>query len=63
MRVLYNTNQHAAMNDVSVTTGNADGWILVPAESVRPEKDPAPQTPRQPKQETKERPRSTKPKR
>jgi len=29
MNVLYNTTVHAAMNDISVTTGNADGWVLV----------------------------------
>jgi hypothetical protein len=30
MSTLVNTNLHAAMNDVSVTSGNADGWVVVP---------------------------------
>lgn len=30
MSTLFNTNLHAAINDVSVTSGNADGWVIVP---------------------------------
>jgi hypothetical protein len=30
MSTLFNTNHHATMNDVSVTSGNADGWVIVP---------------------------------
>jgi hypothetical protein len=30
MSTLFNTTLHAAMNDVSVTSGNADGWVVVP---------------------------------
>jgi hypothetical protein len=27
MGILYNANSIPAMNDVSVTSGNADGWV------------------------------------
>lgn len=30
MSTLFNTTQNAAMNDSSVTSGNADGWVVVP---------------------------------
>jgi hypothetical protein len=30
MTTLFNTNLHTSMNDVSVTSGNADGWVIVP---------------------------------
>ncbi|HEY9229229.1 MAG TPA: hypothetical protein VIP11_21435 [Gemmatimonadaceae bacterium] len=29
MSTLYNTTTHPTMNDISVTTGNADGWVLI----------------------------------
>ena len=41
MSTLFNTNQHAAMNDVSVTSGNADGWVVVPLDL----RAPAPKKP------------------
>ena len=33
MSILFNTNQPIPMNDVSVTSGNADGWVLVARDS------------------------------
>ena len=46
MSTLFNTNVTATMNDVSVTSGNADGWIVVPLDLRAPmpaknEKKPA----------------------
>jgi hypothetical protein len=29
MTHMYNTTVHASINDVSVTTGNADGWVVI----------------------------------
>jgi len=29
---LVNTNVHIAMNDISVTSGNADGWVVLDRE-------------------------------
>lgn len=64
MRVLYNTTKVAAMNDVSVTTGNADGWILLPLDPVHYEIEPPPPAYRRPAPlEAQKRPRSIKPKR
>ena len=34
MGILYNTTSHATLNDVSVTTGNADGWIVLPRDPI-----------------------------
>lgn len=30
MRILYNGNSTAPMNDISVTSGDADGWAFAP---------------------------------
>ena len=32
MSRLVNTNVHFAMNDISVTSGNADGWVVLDRE-------------------------------
>jgi len=32
MSRLVNTNVHFALNDISVTTGNADGWVVLDRE-------------------------------
>lgn len=29
MTHMYNTTVHSTINDVSVTTGNADGWVVI----------------------------------
>jgi hypothetical protein len=34
MSRLVNTNVHIAMNDISVTSGNADGWVVLDRESL-----------------------------
>ena len=34
MGILYNTTSHTTMNDVSVTTGNADGWVVLPHDPI-----------------------------
>lgn len=36
MSRLFNTTVHIAMNDISVTTGNADGWVVLAREPVVP---------------------------
>jgi hypothetical protein len=36
MGILYNANQTPAMNDSSVTSGNADGWVYAAALSFDP---------------------------
>ena len=32
MSRLVNTNVHITMNDISVTSGNADGWVVLDRE-------------------------------
>ena len=34
MGILYNANLTPAMNDISVTSGNADGWVYAVASSL-----------------------------
>lgn len=64
MRVLYNTTQYAAMNDVSVTSGNADGWILLPPDPVAHRLEPmSPPVRKRPQPAAKKPPRSSKRKR
>ena len=36
MGMLYNANLTPAMNDISVTSGNADGWVYAVAINVDP---------------------------
>ena len=42
MTHMYNTTVHAAINDISVTTGNADGWVVISRDPVA---EPVPATP------------------
>jgi len=34
MSRLFNANIYALMNDISVTTGNADGWVVLEREPI-----------------------------
>jgi len=36
MGILYNSTQTPAMNDISVTSGNADGWVYAVVINVDP---------------------------